>query len=173
MANYKVKLPKINTFIFDFDGVMTDGHVWLLNRQDQIRCTNVKDGYALHHALRKGYNIAVISGGTGECIRERMAHLGVTDVYTQVSYKKEVFEAYLERKGVKPEEVLYMGDDVPDYEVMKMAGVSACPADAATEILEIADYVSARKGGEGCVRDVMEQVMRVRGDWFTPDALHW
>ena len=173
MSNYKIKLPKVTTFIFDFDGVMSDGHVWLFSEQDQIRCTNVKDGYALHQAVKKGYHVAVISGGKGESMKTRMRFLGVEDVFTEVSYKKDKFMEYLRQKGLCAEEVLYMGDDIPDYEVMKLAGVSACPADAAVEIQEIADYVSLRKGGEGCVRDVIEQVMRVRGDWFDEASLHW
>ena len=142
MANYKAKLPKITTFIFDFDGVMSDGRVWLVDEENQIRNTNVKDGYALHHAVKKGYHVAVISGGKGHSLHMRMSFLGVKDVFTQ-------------------------------DEVMRLSGVAACPADAAVEIQEIADYISGKKGGDGCVRDVIEQVMRVRGDWFDEASLHW
>ena len=161
MANYKAKLPKITTFIFDFDGVMSDGRVWLIDEENQIRNTNVKDGYALHHAVKKGYHVAVISGGKGHSLHMRMSFLGVKDVFTQVSYKKDKFLEYLRDNNLQPEEVLYMGDDIPDYEVMRLSGVAACPADAAVEIQEIADYISGKKGGDGCVRDVIEQVMRV------------
>ena len=173
MANYKEKLPGITTFIFDYDGVMSDGKVWIVNEEQQIRNANVKDGYALHHAVKKGYRVAVISGGNGISIQARMAFLGVKDVFTRVAYKKARFEEYLRENNLRPEEVLYMGDDIPDYEVMKMAGVSACPADAAVEIQEVADYISHKKGGDGCVRDIVEQVMRVRGDWFDESSLHW
>lgn len=173
MANYKEKLPKITTFVFDFDGVMSDGMIWMFDEERQMRCANVKDGYALHHAIKKGYRVAILSGGKGQCIHTRMNYLGVKDVFTQVSYKKARFEKYLEENHLSPEEVLYMGDDIPDYEVMKMSGVSACPADACVEIQEIADYISHCKGGQGCVRDVIEQVMRVRGDWFDEASLHW
>ena len=134
MANYKAKLPKITTFIFDFDGVMSDGRVWLVDEENQIRNTNVKDGYALHHAVKKGYHVAVISGGKGHSLHMRMSFLGVKDVFTQVSYKKDKFLEYLRDNNLQPEEVLYMGDDIPDYEVMRLSGVAACPADAAVEI---------------------------------------
>ena len=173
MGNYKEKLHKITTFIFDYDGVMSDGKVWVLDEERQIRNANVKDGYALHHAVKKGFRVAIISGGNGECIRQRMGFLGITDVFLRVPYKKERFEAYLSEHGLKPEEVLYMGDDIPDYELMQLSGVSACPADAAHEIREVADYVSHLKGGEGCVRDVIEQVMRSQNVWFDEAALHW
>lgn len=173
MANYKEKLPGITTFIFDYDGVMSDGKVWMIDEETQLRNADVKDGYALHHALKKGYRVAVISGGKSRSIHERMRYIGVKDVFTQVPYKKAKYEEYLRENGVKPEEVLYMGDDIPDYEVMKMSGVAACPADAVMEIQEVADYISHKKGGEGCVRDVIEQVMRVRGDWFDEASLHW
>lgn len=173
MGNYKEKLHKITTLIFDYDGVMSDGKVWVLDPEHQIRSAHVKDGYALHHAVKKGFRVAVISGGKGECIRQRMAFLGVHDVFLQVPYKKAQLEAYMAEHGLKREEVLYMGDDIPDYEVMQMAGVSACPADAAHEIREVADYVSHIKGGEGCVRDIVEQVMRSQNLWFDEAALHW
>ncbi|MEG1497940.1 MAG: HAD hydrolase-like protein [Bacteroidales bacterium] len=173
MGNYKEKLGKITTFIFDFDGVMSDGKVWVIDDETQVRNANVKDGYAIHHAVKKGYNVAVISGGKSKSIHYRMDFLGVKDVFSQVPYKKDKFLEYISDNHLEREEVLYMGDDIPDYELMQLAGVSACPADAAVEIQDIADYISHLKGGEGCVRDVIEQVMRLREDWFDESALHW
>lgn len=173
MGNYKEKLAKITTFIFDYDGVMGDGKVWFLSENQQLRNSNVKDGYAVHEALKRGYRIAVISGGKGDCIRERLNYIGVQDVFLQVRYKLDKFNEYIQEHQLNPEEVLYMGDDIPDYEVLQAAGVSACPADAVKEIQEVSQYISHLKGGDGCVRDVIEQVMRARGDWFVEGALHW
>ncbi|MEG1572660.1 MAG: HAD hydrolase-like protein [Bacteroidales bacterium] len=173
MSNYKEKLKHITTFIFDFDGVLSDGKVWVVDAETQLRNSNVKDGYAIHHAVKNGYNVAVISGGKGQTMEERLKFIGVSDIFTQVHYKKEKFEAYLLEKNLKAEEVLYMGDDIPDYEVMQMAGMSACPADAATEILDIAQYISHKNGGDGCVRDIIEQVLRARNDWFNEQRFHW
>lgn len=173
MGNYKEKLNKVTTFIFDFDGVLSDGKVWVIDPENQVRNANVKDGYAIHHAVKKGYNFAVISGGKSTSIHYRMNFIGVKDVFTQVAYKKDTFLEYLKQHNLSADEVLYMGDDIPDYEVMKMAGISACPADAAIEIQEIADYISHLKGGEGCARDVIEQVLRLKGDWFDESSLRW
>jgi 3-deoxy-D-manno-octulosonate 8-phosphate phosphatase (KDO 8-P phosphatase) len=173
--NYKEKLKDITTFIFDFDGVMTEGQIWVLELNKNLRAANVKDGYALHYAQKMGYNVAIISAGNGFSIHERLRGIGITDdVYTEVRSKIDKFHEYIKQKNVKPENVLYMGDDIPDYEVMQQVGLACCPADAAEEIKSIAHYISPIKGGKGCVRDVIEQVLKVRGDWFKGvEATRW
>lgn len=171
--NYKAKLHEIKAFVFDYDGVISDGNIWSANDTIIVRSGNVKDGYAMQYALRKGYLIAILSGGNGDSIRSRMKMLGVEDVYLGSHRKKEIFEDFLKDKQLLPEQVLYVGDDIPDYDVMRLAGVSACPADAAEEIKAVADYISHKNGGCGCVRDVIEQVLRLQGQWFHEDAKAW
>ncbi len=171
--NYKAKLHEIKAFVFDYDGVISDGNIWSANDTIIVRSGNVKDGYAMQYALRKGYLIAILSGGSGDSIRSRMKMLGVEDVYLGSHRKKEIFEDFLKGKQLLPEQVLYVGDDIPDYDVMRLAGVSACPADAAEEIKAVADYISHKNGGCGCVRDVIEQVLRLQGQWFHEDAKAW
>lgn len=171
--NYKTKLRDIKAFVFDFDGVMTDGAVWMYADKETVRAGNIKDGYAIQYAIKKGYIVTVISGATSLSIDNRMESLGAPKIYTGASNKLEVYRLFMQEHGLKREEVLYMGDDIPDYEVMKEAGVSCCPSDAATEIKEIADYISLYAGGQGCVRDVIEQTLRLHGKWFHPDAVNW
>ncbi len=173
MANYKEDLKHITTFIFDYDGVMTDGSVITTNEGEAYRITCVKDGYALQLAARKGYRIAVISGARSESMVHRMKALHVHDVFMGVEKKLNTFSEYLGTHRIDPGEVLYMGDDIPDYEVMKAAGMPTCPADAAEEIKTVARYISHLGGGKGCVRDVIEQVMKVQGKWMNEDGYHW
>lgn len=173
MSNYKEHLQHINTFIFDYDGVMTDGSVITTNDGEALRITNVKDGYALQLAHKKGYRVAVISGARSESMVHRMKALQITDVFLGVEKKQIIYHNYLKEHDLKPEQVLYMGDDIPDYEVMQEAGISACPGDAAEEIKSIAKYISHFNGGKGCVRDVIEQVLKVQGMWMNDDAYHW
>ena len=173
MANYKEKLIHITTFIFDYDGVLSDGKVIVITSNEQLRSTSVKDGYALQYAVKKGYRVAVISGGRSKTMTKRMNSLGITDVFLGVNNKIETFRKYLSDNGINKEEVLYMGDDIPDYETMLETGVATCPSDSAQEIKAVADYISDIKGGEGCVRDVIEQVLKLQDKWFHPDAFHW
>ena len=173
MANYKELLKHINTFIFDYDGVLTDGSVITTNEGDAYRISNVKDGYALQLARKKGYKVAVISGARSESMMHRMKALQLTDVFLGIEKKQDTFRDYLKTNNLNTEQVLYMGDDIPDYEVMLEAGVSACPADAAEEIKSVAKYISHFNGGKGCVRDVIEQVLKVQGKWMNDDAYHW
>ncbi len=178
MINYKEKLPKIKAFVFDFDGVMTAGDVWTFADGETVRCGNIKDGYALQYAVKKGYIIALISGATSKSIDNRMASLGVKQCYTGCANKMETYRKFLEINNLKEEEVICMGDDIPDYGIMSHCGVAACPADAAIEIKELSDYVSLYPGGHGCVRDIIEQVLRLQGNWFDPkdtqhEALNW
>ncbi len=171
--NYKAKLHDIKAFVFDYDGVVSDGNIWSADDKIIVRSGNVKDGYAMQYALRRGYIVAILSGGSGTSIEARMRMLGVTDVYLGSHRKKEIFERFLQDKQLAPSQVLYVGDDIPDYDVMQMCGVSACPSDAAEEIKSVADYISHKQGGCGCVRDVIEQVMRLQGQWFHQDAKAW
>lgn len=173
MSNYKEKLTKITTFIFDYDGVLTNGVVLITNTGDQLRTGHVKDGYALQLAIKSGYNVAVISGGFSESMRHRCNALNLTDVFLGVDNKVKVFEDYIQKKNLSMDEVLYMGDDIPDFHVMKMVGMPACPSDAAEEIKKISEYISHFNGGEGCVRDIIEQVMKVQGKWMNGNAFHW
>jgi 3-deoxy-D-manno-octulosonate 8-phosphate phosphatase (KDO 8-P phosphatase) len=171
--NYKDNLKHITTFIFDYDGVISDGKVWVIDEHDQIRNSTVKDGYALHHAVKKGYRIAIISGGKGDSMRIRLNNVGITDVFQGVRNKMEIFADYCTKHSINPQTVLYMGDDIPDYFVLKHVGIATCPADAVPEIKNIVHYISHQKGGEGCVRDVIEQVLKVRGDWMDEEAFTW
>jgi 3-deoxy-D-manno-octulosonate 8-phosphate phosphatase (KDO 8-P phosphatase) len=173
MANYKELLKNISTFIFDYDGVLTDGSVIMTSDGEAYRVSNVKDGYALQLAKKKGYRVAVISGARSESMSQRMKALQISDVFLGVEKKRDVFHAYLQEHGILPSAVLYMGDDIPDYEVMLDAGVPTCPADAAEEIRSVAKYISHYNGGKGCVRDVIEQVLKVQGKWMNDDAYHW
>lgn len=173
MSNYKTRLHKITTFIFDYDGVMTDGTILINNHGEPLRTANVKDGYALQLLQRLDYNIAIISGGISPSMYKRFEMLNIKDVFLGVSNKLEIFEKYLIDKKVQAHEVLYMGDDIPDYLPMKAAGVAVCPADAAEEIKRISHYISHFPGGHGCVRDIIEQSLKVQGKWMTQNAFHW
>lgn len=165
-ANFKTKLTSVKAFIFDVDGVLTDNIVTLMPDGEQIRSMNVKDGYAMQLAIKKGFKIAIISGGKSEMVRKRLNGLGVMDVYLGANNKIDQYNEYILTYDINPEEILYMGDDVPDYEVMKRIGVPTCPNDAVQEIKGISIYVSDKKGGDGCVRDVIEQVLKVQGKWM-------
>ncbi|MBR0072198.1 MAG: HAD hydrolase family protein, partial [Bacteroidales bacterium] len=173
--NYKSKLHDIKAFIFDFDGVMTDGSVWTMFNGDTVRAGNIKDGFALQYAKKKGYITAVLSGATSLSINNRMKALGTDpdDIMTGCANKIETYRLFLHRHNLTENQVLFMGDDLPDYEIMQHAGVATCPADAAEEIKQIADYISIYPGGKGCVRDVIEQTLRLHGNWFHPDAVIW
>jgi 3-deoxy-D-manno-octulosonate 8-phosphate phosphatase (KDO 8-P phosphatase) len=171
--NYKQLLKNINTFIFDVDGVMTNGIIFLAPGGEMLRNMNVKDGYALQLAVRKGYRIIIISGGNSESVRQRFELLGVKDVFLGIKHKKKVYDELIRKYDINPAHILYLGDDIPDYEVMSEVGVATCPADAVEEIKAISKYISPLKGGEGCVRDVLEQVMKIQNTWFDVDGFHW
>lgn len=173
MINYKEKLHDIKAFVFDFDGVMTDGSIWTYGDNEAVRCGNVKDGYAIQYAVKKGYTIALISGATSLSINNRMEALGVKQIYTGCANKMETYRKFLETNNLQEHQVICMGDDIPDYEIMSHCGVAVCPADAAIEIKEISNYISLYPGGRGCVRDIIEQVLRLQGMWFHPDAVNW
>ena len=163
--SYKQQLSEINTFIFDVDGVLTNGNITIMPDGQLIRQMNVKDGYALRTAMDAGFSICVLSGGKNEGVRTRLNNLGITDVYLGAHNKTEPFNELVDLYDLNPKHVLYMGDDVPDYSVMKLVGFPCCPNDAVEEIQKISRYISDKKGGEGCVRDVIEQILRVQGKW--------
>ena len=173
IMSFKEKLAGIKGFAFDVDGVFTDGQVYLLAGNEFVRSMNIKDGYAVQHCVKMGYPVAIISGGSSEEVRKRFIHLGVTDIYLKSSNKMDDFEDFRFKYHLEPEDILYMGDDIPDYQVMERVGVSTCPSDAATEIKQIADYVSDKGGGRGCVRDVIEQVLRLHDKWTNDKAFIW
>ncbi|MDR0364448.1 MAG: HAD-IIIA family hydrolase [Bacteroidales bacterium] len=174
MKNYKELLRKITTFIFDYDGVFTDGSVIVIENGEALRRTNVKDGYAMQLAVKSGYNVVIISGGRGTGMQRRLEMLKTTKYYLGVSNKQKVLEEFLEEYNLSPGECLYMGDDIPDFYPMKHVALACCPADAAYEIQEISYYISHKRGGEGCVRDVIEQVLKSQNKWLcNPDAHLW
>jgi 3-deoxy-D-manno-octulosonate 8-phosphate phosphatase (KDO 8-P phosphatase) len=156
---------RITTFVFDVDGVLTDGTVLVLPNGVQARRMHIKDGFGLQMAVKNGFNIVVISGGMSEPVIDRLSKLGITEVFMSVADKKQFLENYIGQKGLKWDELLYMADDLPDREAMQYCAVSACPADAVMEIREIADYISPINGGWGCVRDIIEKVLKVQGKW--------
>ena len=172
MINYDLK--KIRALAFDVDGVLSTNNVILLEGGQPCRTANIKDGYALQLAIKRGLDIAIITGGKSEAVRVRYEGLGIKHVFLGVSVKIKKYEEWLRDNSLTDEQVLYMGDDIPDYEVMRRCGCACCPADAAEEIKQIATYVSPREGGMGCARDVIEQVLRAQGKWMTDaEAFGW
>ncbi|WP_194767751.1 KdsC family phosphatase [Tamlana sp. I1] len=163
--SYKEYLEHITTFIFDVDGVLTDGSVTVTTTGEMLRTMNIKDGYALKTAVDRGFNVCIISGGSNEGVRIRLEGLGITDIYLGAHNKIEQLDDYFTKKDIVSENVLYMGDDIPDYPVMKGIGLPCCPQDAVPEIKNISKYISHKKGGKGAVRDVIEQVLKVQGKW--------
>ena len=163
--SYKQLLPKITTLIFDVDGVLTNGMVTIMPDGELVRHMNIKDGYALKTAVDKGLNVCIISGGRNEGVRTRLANLGIKDIYLGAHNKIKQYNELVKKYNLKPENVLYMGDDVPDYPVMELVGLASCPNDAVPEIQRVSKYISDKKGGEGCVRDIIEQILRVQGKW--------
>lgn len=164
MIDYDLK--KIKALVFDVDGVLSQNNVSLGSDGMPLRTANIKDGYALQLAVKCGLKVAIITGGRSEAVRARYMGLGITDVFQGVSVKLTCYEDWLVANELKPEEVLYMGDDIPDYEVMSRVGLPACPADADPEIRQISHYISPQCGGMGCVRDVIEQVLKAQGFWM-------
>lgn len=163
--SYKEIMNDITTFIFDIDGVLTDGSVFVTNEGEILRTMNIRDGYALKAAVESGYNVCVISGGSNEGVRVRLRNLGVTDIHLGSPDKVETYKEYIEIYDIQPEQVLYMGDDIPDFHVMKLVGLPTCPQDASPEIKAISKYISHKNGGKGAAREVIEQVMKVHGKW--------
>jgi len=163
MANFKEDLVKVKAFVFDIDGVLSLQTIHLNSFGVPSRTVNLRDGYAIQYAVKKGYHIGVISGSSSKEYKKRLNLLGVIDH----------FNDFLTKHNLNKSDVLFMGDDIPDFEVMKEAGVPVCPSDAVSEIKQVASYISDRKGGEGCVRDVIEQVLRLHNKWMGTDAFSW
>jgi 3-deoxy-D-manno-octulosonate 8-phosphate phosphatase (KDO 8-P phosphatase) len=173
MANFKEEIARIRAFVFDVDGVFTDGRITVTPDGEFLRAYNSKDGYAVSFALRQGYKICIITGGRGKALDARFQMLGVTRLYTACMDKTVCLEEFLADNGLGAEEAIYMGDDLPDVEAMNRCGLAACPADAVPEAIEASHYVSPFRGGEGCVRDIIEQVLRARGDWLVEKGFNF
>ena len=172
MTSYKERLNTVNTFIFDVDGVLTDGKI-ILYKGDFMRSLSSKDVYAIQYASKLGYKIFIITGGNSIDVKEALEGLGVKEVHLRSSNKLNVYEDLKKKFSLNDSEVLYMGDDIPDYKVMRTVGIATCPQDACVEIKQISHYQSPVLGGNGCVRDVIEQTLRVQGKWFTEQAFEW
>lgn len=156
---------KIKTFVFDMDGVLTDGSLLILSDTEWLRKMDIKDGYAMHVAANNGYRIIVISGSTSKPAKKRLHQLGVKDVFMGVADKKKILQKYIAQHKLNEVEVLYMGDDIPDYGCMQIVGLPCCPADAASDLKQIVKYISPFNGGKGCVRDVIEKVLKLHRKW--------
>jgi len=173
MTNFKEDLVKVRGFVFDIDGVLSLQTINLNSFGVPNRTINLRDGYALQLAVKKGYRIGIISGCNSREYQKRLKFLGIRDIYLNSRTKLDDFKSFLKKHGLSSQEVLYMGDDIPDYDVMKAAGVAVCPADADSEVRQVSSYISDKKGGEGCVRDVIEQVLRLHNNWMDTDAFTW
>ena len=172
--SYKEIMPDITAFIFDVDGVLTDGTVTLFPNGELVRKMHTKDGFALKTAVDMGYHICIISGGNNPSVKSRLNDLGIKDIYLGSHNKKDYMEEFIHKYNIKPDNILYMGDDIPDLPVMKTVGLPTCPLDAVQEIQQISKYISQKKGGKGCVRDVIEQVLKVQDKWqSTYDAKYF
>lgn len=172
MINYD--LTKIRAIVFDVDGVLSAETITQHPDGEPMRTVNIKDGYALQLAVKMGLHVAIITGGTTESVRKRYLGLGIDDVNLGASVKLPVYNAFKDKYHLTDKEIMYMGDDIPDYEVMSVCGLPCCPIDAASEIREISTYISPRQGGYGCVRDVIEQIMKAKGLWMADkNAFGW
>lgn len=158
-------LAKIKHIVLDVDGVLTNGEVLLLADGDLARTMHTKDGYAMQLAITKGYGISVITGGNSQAVANRLQGLGITDIFLGVKDKVQKLEDIIEKYKLQKEEIAFIGDDIPDLECMQMIGMPCCPADAVQEIKEISKYISPYDGGKGCVRDVLEKILKLNGDW--------
>ena len=163
--SYKEIMNQITTFIFDVDGVLTDGSVHVAPNGEMLRIMNIRDGFAMKAAIESGYNVCIISGGNNEGVRIRLKNLGINDIHLASPDKVVTFKEYTELYQIQPEQVLYMGDDIPDFHVMQLVGLPTCPQDASPEIKAISKYISHKNGGKGAVREVIEQVMKVQNKW--------
>jgi len=160
------KLKRINTLIFDIDGVLTNGDILASDSGEYLRTFNIKDGYALQLAVKRGYQVCVISGGQGLSMQKRFEGLGLKEIFLGISDKVSVYETLVDKYGLDHEQILYMGDDIPDVNVMKLVGLPTCPSDAVPEIKAISQYISPNAGGRAAVRDIIEKVMRSQGKWY-------
>lgn len=166
------KLKDITTFVFDVDGVLTNGNILVAENGEQLRQYNIKDGYAIQLAIKKGYEVAVITGAKTEAVKLRLQGLGIKYIYLNASYKMPLFLDFLQKTGKNKSEIVYCGDDLPDQEIMEQVAIAVCPADGVQEIKDICTYISPFNGGVGVARDIIEKVLKVQGNWFIdkPDA---
>ncbi|MBR2254159.1 MAG: HAD hydrolase-like protein [Prevotella sp.] len=165
MINYD--LTSVKAIIFDVDGVLSLSTIQMSPAGLPVRTVNIKDGYAIQLAIKMGMKIAIISGGTDPSIEERYRKLGMTDIFMSCSTKIQVLNQYLADNHLSADEVIYVGDDIPDYEIMKVVGCPCCPVDACSDIKEISTYISPYEGGKGCARDIIEQILRAKGLWLS------
>ncbi|MCL1938835.1 MAG: HAD-IIIA family hydrolase [Candidatus Azobacteroides sp.] len=173
MSNINYDLRKIKGFVFDVDGVLSPDSIPLHPSGEPMRVINTKDGYAMQLAVKQGFQLGIITGGDAQAVRKRFESLGFQHVYLKAKYKMDEFNDFLQKTGLLPEEICYVGDDIPDYEIMKRVGLPACPADAAPEIKAIAKYISHKNGGQGVGRDLIEQVLKAQDKWMKSDAFGW
>ncbi len=169
MNNPLTPFSQISTFVFDIDGVMTSGQLLATETGALLRSMNIKDGFALQWAVKKGYSLWVLSGGRSEGMVSRLSRLGIEEIHTGVEDKRSLLLDCCRKSQKDTKEILYLGDDIPDYEAMICCGLRCAPQDAVKEIKSIAHYISPKAGGQGCVRDVIEKVLKIRGDWFVAD----
>ena len=165
--NYKELLKEITTFILDVDGVLTNGKILVTSKGKMLREMNTKDGFIIKYALDKGFKIFIISGGTNKGVKERLKDLGIEEIFLGEHTKKDTYEKLIKKYNLKRNEIVYMGDDIPDLPVMKKIGVPCCPNDAVPDVKQISIYISKKNGGQGCVRDIIEQTLRVQNKWLT------
>ncbi|MDD2798924.1 MAG: HAD-IIIA family hydrolase [Bacteroidales bacterium] len=173
MSSINYDLKKIKALLFDVDGVLSSEMIPLYPTGEPMRMVNIKDGFALQLAVKKGFEVGIITGGKTEAVRIRFAGLGLQHLYLGASHKMDSFNDFLQKTGLKLEEILFMGDDIPDYPVMSLVGLPCCPADAVSEIKAVSKYISQKRGGEGCGRDVIEQVLKAQGKWMSDEAFGW
>ena len=165
--NYKELLKEITTFILDVDGVLTNGKILVTSKGKMLREMNTKDGFVIKYALDKGFKIFIISGGTNKGVKERLKDLGIEEIFLGEHTKKDTYDKLIKKYDLKKNEIVYMGDDIPDIPVMKKIGVPCCPNDAVPDVKQISIYISKKNGGQGCVRDIIEQTLRVQNKWLT------
>ncbi len=172
-TTYKELLGGINAFLFDVDGVFTDNRTLLIPDMDPVRTFYTRDAFAVQHAVKEGLRIVIITGGRSKGVADSFGRLGVTEFHNSVHNKEELFDRLVAETGLDPKRTAYMGDDLPDLRVMQRVVLPTCPSDAAEEVKAISRYVSRYKGGDGCVRDLLEQAMKVQGKWLTDGAYTW
>ena len=165
-TNYKENLKNIEAFIFDVDGVLTDGKLLISETGELLRSMNVKDGFAMKFAIDNGFKIGIISGGTNEAVRKRLSDLGIEEIHLKSHNKIVPFNNFKDKYGLQAENILVMGDDIPDIPIIKAAGIGCCPQDAVQEVKNSSDYISQKSGGMGAVRDIIEQVMKIHKKWI-------
>jgi 3-deoxy-D-manno-octulosonate 8-phosphate phosphatase (KDO 8-P phosphatase) len=173
MTNFKEGLQNVKAFIFDIDGVLSTQTIALSVFGVPLRSVNLRDGYAMQLAVKKGYHVGIISGANSKEYIKRLKGLGVNDIYMNARIKKNTLKELVAKWGINLSDVVYMGDDIPDFEVMRMVGIPVCPSDADSEIKQVSKYISDKKGGEGCVRDIIEQVLRLHNNWMDYEAYTW